>query len=224
MDSETRLVGIVTVDDAIDVMREETEEDFAKMAGITPSDDTYVRSSAFSIFKSRIPWLLLLMISATFSSTILGRFEALLPAVLLLFVPMLMDTGGNSGGQTSVTVIRALSLGEIEPRDVLSVLWKELRVGLLAGGALAVVAFGKIMLVDNLIMQNPEVTIPVALAVAISLGLTIVISKMIGACLPLLAKKIGFDPAVMASPFITTVVDAASLLLYFVIAAYLFSL
>ena len=224
VDSETRLVGIVTVDDAIDVMREETEEDFAKMAGITPSDDTYVRSSAFSIFKSRIPWLLLLMISATFSSTILGRFEALLPAVLLLFVPMLMDTGGNSGGQTSVTVIRALSLGEIEPRDVLSVLWKELRVGLLAGGALAVVAFGKIMLVDHLIMQNPEVTVPVALAVAISLGLTIVISKMIGACLPLLAKKIGFDPAVMASPFITTVVDAASLLLYFVIAAYLFSL
>ena len=135
-----------------------------------------------------------------------------------------MDTGGNSGGQTSVTVIRALSLGEIEPRDVLSVLWKELRVGLLAGGALAVVAFGKIMLVDHLIMQNPEVTVPVALAVAISLGLTIVISKMIGACLPLLAKKIGFDPAVMASPFITTVVDAASLLLYFVIAAYLFSL
>lgn len=224
VDSETRLVGIVTVDDAIDVMREETEEDFAKMAGITPSDATYVRSSVFSIFKSRIPWLLLLMVSATFSSTILGRFEALLPAVLLLFVPMLMDTGGNSGGQTSVTVIRALSLGEIEPRDILSILWKEFRVGLLSGAVLGAVTFVKVMLVDYLIMQNPEVTVFVGLAVAISLGLTIVISKMIGACLPLLAKKIGFDPAVMASPFITTVVDAASLLLYFVIAAYLFAL
>ena len=224
VDSETRLVGIVTVDDAIDVMREETEEDFAKMAGITPSDATYVRSSVFSIFKSRIPWLLLLMVSATFSSTILGRFEALLPAVLLLFVPMLMDTGGNSGGQTSVTVIRALSLGEIEPRDILSIIWKEFRVGLLAGGALGIVTFAKVMLVDYLIMQNPEVTVYVALAVALSLALTIVISKIIGACLPLLAKRIGFDPAVMASPFITTVVDAASLLLYFVIAAYLFNL
>ncbi len=224
VDSETRLVGIITVDDAIDVLREETEEDFARMAGITPSDATYIRSSVFSIFKSRIPWLLLLMVSATFSSTILGRFEALLPAVLLLFVPMLMDTGGNSGGQTSVTVIRALSLGEIEPRDILAILWKELRVGILSGAVLGVVTFLKVMLVDYLIMQNPDVTVFVALAVAISLALTIVISKMIGACLPLLAKKIGFDPAVMASPFITTVVDAASLLLYFVIAAYAFGL
>ena len=220
VDSETRLVGIVTVDDAIDVMREETEEDFAKMAGITPSDATYVRSSVFSIFKSRIPWLLLLMVSATFSSTILGGFEAILPTVLLLFVPMLMDTGGNSGGQTSVTVIRALSLGEVEPRDVLHVLWKELRVGLLSGATLGVVAFGKVLLIDHLIMGNPEVTVAVSAAVALTLALTIVVSKMIGACLPLLAKRVGFDPAVMASPFITTVVDAVSLLLYFVIAAY----
>lgn len=224
VDSETRLVGIITVDDAIDVIREETEEDFAKMAGITPTETTYVRSSVISLFLSRVPWLLLLMVSATFSSTILGRFEAALPAVLLLFVPMLMDTGGNSGGQTSVTVIRALSLGEIEPRDVLRILWKELRIGLLAGLSLGVVAFGKVMLVDHLLMQNPEVTVFVALAVALSLALTIVISKMIGACLPLIAKRIGFDPAVMASPFITTVVDAASLLLYFVIAAYVFGL
>lgn len=224
VDSETRLVGIVTVDDAIDVIREETEEDFAKMAGITPSETSYIRTSAIKIFLARIPWLLLLMVSATFSSTILGRFEAALPAVLLLFVPMLMDTGGNSGGQTSVTVIRSLSLGEVEPRDILRILWKELRVGLLAGGALGVVAFGKVMLVDNLIMQNPEVTVFVALAVALSLAVTIVISKIIGACLPILAKRIGFDPAVMASPFITTVVDAASLLLYFVIAANIFNL
>ena len=224
VDSETRLVGIVTVDDAIDVIREEAEEDFAKMAGITPSETTYIRSSVLSIFLSRVPWLLLLMVSATFSSTILGRFEAALPAVLLLFVPMFMDTGGNSGGQTSVTVIRALSLGEVMPRDVLRILWKELRVGLLAGASLGVVAFGKVMLVDYLIMGNPEVTVFVALAVAISLALTIVISKMIGAILPLAAKKVGFDPAVMASPFITTVVDAASLVLYFVIAANVFNL
>ncbi len=224
VDSETRLVGIVTVDDAIDVIREEAEEDFAKMAGITPSETTYIRTSVLRIFLSRIPWLLLLMVSATFSSTILGRFEAALPAVLLLFVPMLMDTGGNSGGQTSVTVIRSLSLGEVEPRDILRILWKELRVGLLAGGALGVVAFVKVMVIDSLLMQNPEVTVTVGLAVAFSLAVTIVISKIIGACLPILAKKIGFDPAVMASPFITTVVDAASLVLYFFISAALIGL
>lgn len=224
VDSETRLVGIVTVDDAIDVIREEAEEDFAKMAGITPSETTYIRTSVLRIFLSRIPWLLLLMVSATFSSTILGRFEAALPAVLLLFVPMLMDTGGNSGGQTSVTVIRSLSLGEVEPRDILRILWKELRVGLLAGGALGVVAFVKVMVIDSLLMQNPEVTVTVGLAVAFSLAVTIVISKIIGACLPILAKKIGFDPAVMASPFITTVVDAASLVLYFFISAALLGL
>lgn len=224
VDSETRLVGIVTVDDAIDVIREEAEEDFAKMAGITPSETTYIRTSVLRIFLSRIPWLLLLMVSATFSSTILGRFEAALPAVLLLFVPMLMDTGGNSGGQTSVTVIRSLSLGEVEPRDILRILWKELRVGLLAGAALGVVAFLKVMLIDHLLMQNPEVTVSVGLAVAFSLAVTIVISKIIGACLPILAKKVGFDPAVMASPFITTVVDAASLVLYFFISAALIGL
>ncbi len=224
VDSETRLVGIVTVDDAIDVIREEAEEDFAKMAGITPSETTYIRTSVLRIFLSRIPWLLLLMVSATFSSTILGRFEAALPAVLLLFVPMLMDTGGNSGGQTSVTVIRSLSLGEVEPRDILRILWKELRVGLLAGLALGVVAFLKVMLIDHLLMQNPEVTVSVGLAVAFSLAVTIIISKIIGACLPILAKKVGFDPAVMASPFITTVVDAASLVLYFFISAALLGL
>lgn len=219
VDSETRLVGIVTVDDALDVIREETEEDFARMAGITPTETSYAKTSVLSLFLSRIPWLLLLMVSATFSSTILNRFEALLPAVLILFVPMLMDTGGNSGGQSSVTVIRAISLGEIEFRDFFRIIWKELRVGLLAGIALAVVSFGKVLLIDRLLMQNDEVTLTVALAVSLALGLTIIISKLIGACLPMLAKRIGLDPAVMASPFITTIVDAASLVLYFYIAS-----
>ncbi len=223
-DSEGRLVGIVTVDDAIDVIREETEEDIAKMAGITPTETSYVRTSVLSIWRSRIPWLLLLMISATFTSTILGRFESVLPAVLILFVPMLMDTGGNSGGQTSVTIIRSLSLGELSYRDTLLILWKELRVGILAGVALGSVAFGKVMLVDRLIMQNPEVTPYVALAVSVSLCLTVVMSKLIGALLPIGAKRIGLDPAVMASPFITTVVDAVSLLMYFAISAYGFGL
>ena len=223
-DSEGRLVGIVTVDDAIDVIREETEEDIAKMAGITPTETSYVKTSVLSIWRSRIPWLLLLMISATFTSTILGRFESVLPAVLILFVPMLMDTGGNSGGQTSVTIIRSLSLGELSYRDTLLILWKELRVGILAGVALGSVAVGKVMLVDRLIMQNPEVTPYVALAVSVSLCLTVVMSKLIGALLPIGAKRIGLDPAVMASPFITTVVDAVSLLMYFAISAYGFGL
>ncbi len=224
VDSERRLVGIVTVDDAMDVMREETEEDFARLAGMSPARTTYLRTSVFDIWKSRIPWLLLLMISATFSSMILGRFEAALPAVLLLFVPMLMDTGGNSGGQSSVTIIRSLSLGEITPRDAAAVIWKELRVGIITGISLGAVAFGKVMLVDYLIMQNEGVTIFVALAVSLTLAFTVFASKLIGALLPLGAKRIGLDPAVMASPFITTLVDAASLLLYFFVANSIFTL
>jgi len=224
VDSERRLVGIVTVDDAMDVMRDETEEDFAKMAGMTPAKTTYLRTSVFSIWCSRIPWLLLLMISATFSSTILSGFEAALPAVLLLFVPMLMDTGGNSGGQTSVTVIRSLSLGEITHKDAFAVIWKELRVGIITGISLGAVAFGKVMLVDRLIMQNEEVTLFVALAVAVTLAITVFTSKLIGALLPIGSKRLGLDPAVMASPFITTLVDAASLLLYFFVANSIFQL
>ncbi len=224
VDSERRLVGIITVDDAIDVIREETEEDIAKMAGITPTESSYIKTSVLSIWRSRIPWLMLLMISATFSSTILNSFESMLPSVLILFVPMLMDTGGNSGGQASVTVIRSLSLGEVTYGDVLLVLWKELRVGIMAGVALGAVAFGKVMLVDRLIMQNDAVTAYVALAVSVSLCLTIMLSKLIGALLPIGAKRIGLDPAVMASPFVTTVVDAASLLIYFAISAYGFGL
>ena len=224
VDSEDRLVGIVTVDDAMDVLREETEEDFAKMAAMTPTETPYIKTPVFKLWLSRIPWLLLLMVSATFSSTILSRFEAALLPVLVLFVPMLMDTGGNCGGQSSVSIIRSLSLGEIRLRDIFRVIWKEVRVGVFVGISLGVVAFGKVLLVDKLIMNNPDVTVIVALAVAISLALTVIMSKLIGACLPFLAKRIGFDPAVMASPFITTVVDAISLLLYFAIAGGVFGL
>ena len=224
VDSESRLVGIVTVDDAMDVIREETEEDFAKMAGMSPTETTYLKTSAFDFLKARLPWLLLLMFSATISSAILTIFESALTAALVLFVPMIMGTGGNSGGQSSVTVIRSLSLGEIEFKDILKVMWKELRVGVYAGLAVGVATFLKVVLIDRFLLGNPDVTIIVSLAVAISLALTIVFAKLIGAALPILAKKLGFDPAVMASPFITTLVDAASLLIYFVIAAEVFGL
>lgn len=224
VDRENRLVGIITIDDAMSVIHDEAEEDFAKIAGMTPTETSYLKTGPFRLFLSRIPWLLLLMISATFSSTILNRFEAALPAVLILFVPMLMDTGGNAGGQSSVTVIRGISLGELSFSDLLVALWKELRVGILCGAALATVSFGKVMLVDHLIMQNPAVTVTVALAVSLSLALTVIVAKLIGCLLPLFAAKIGLDPAVMASPFITTIVDALSLLLYFVIAGGVFGL
>ena len=224
VDKENRLVGIVTVDDAMDVLQDEAEEDFAKMAAVTPTEDPYLKTSPLALFRARVPWLLILMISATFSSMILSFFENALPAVLVLFVPMLMDTGGNSGGQTSVTVIRGISVGEVAFSDLLAVLWKELRVGLLCGGALGLVAFGKVMLVDYLVMGNPAVTPVVALSVALSMAFTIVVAKLIGASLPILASKIGFDPAVMASPFITTIVDIVSLLVYFVMASQVFGL
>ena len=224
VDKELRLVGIVTVDDAMNVLREEAEEDFAKMAAIIPAETEYLKTSAFKLFKSRIPWLLLLMISATFSSAILSFFEASLIPALVLFVPMLMDTGGNSGSQSSVTAIRGLSVGEIELGDVWRVLWKEIRVGIMCGAVLGVVAFGKVLLVDRLIMNNPDVTLTVALAVSIALAFTIIIAKIIGSTLPLLAKRMGFDPAVMASPFITTIVDAIGLVVYYFISANLFGL
>ena len=224
VDSESRLVGIVTVDDAMDVIREETEEDFAKMAGMTPTETTYLKTSALDFLKARLPWLLLLMFSATISSAILTIFEDALSAALVLFVPMIMGTGGNSGGQSSVTVIRSLSLGEIEFKDILKVMYKELMVGLLAGLTVGAATFLKVVLIDRFLLGNPDVSVLVALAVAVSLALTIIFAKLIGAALPILAKKLGFDPAVMASPFITTLVDAASLLIYFVIAAEVFAL
>ena len=224
VDSECRLVGIVTIDDAMDVMREETEEDFAIMAGMAPTETTYLKTSAFDFLKARLPWLLLLMFSATISTAILTIFEDALSAALVLFVPMIMGTGGNSGGQSSVTVIRSLSLGEIEFKDLFRVMRKELTVGALAGALVGVATFLKVVLIDRFLLGNPDVTVLVALAVATSLALTIVFAKLIGAALPILAKKLGFDPAVMASPFITTLVDAASLLIYFFIAAEMFAL
>ena len=220
VDNEERLVGIITVDDAIDVLQEETEEDFAKMAAITPNDTEYLKTSIFRLWGSRVPWLLLLMISATFTGLIISKFEGALATlpILTAFIPMLMDTGGNSGSQASVTVIRGISLGQVEFADTFRVLWKEIRVAVLCGVTLSAAAFGKIMLVDHLIMGNVNVTWTVALVVAMTLFLTILCAKLIGCSLPLLAKKIGFDPAVMASPFITTIVDAVSLVVYFMIS------
>ena len=219
VDGENRLVGIVTVDDAIDVLQDENTEDIEKMAAILPTDKPYFKTGVFETFFKRIPWLLLLMVSATFTGMIITGFEAKLAAsvVLTAFIPMLMDTGGNAGGQASVTIIRGMSLGDIELKDVLGVIWKETRVSLLCGITLAVVNFGKIMLVDRLILGNTEITAMVALVVCLTLVLAVFIAKLIGCSLPIAAKAIGFDPAVMASPFITTIVDAISLA-YFLIA------
>ena len=220
VDGENRLVGIVTVDDAIDVLQDENTEDIEKMAAILPTDKPYFKTGVFETFFKRIPWLLLLMVSATFTGMIITGFEAKLAAsvVLTAFIPMLMDTGGNAGGQASVTIIRGMSLGDIELKDVLGVIWKETRVSLLCGITLAVVNFGKIMLVDRLILGNTEITAMVALVVCLTLVLAVFIANLIGCSLPIAAKAIGFDPAVMASPFITTIVDAISLLAYFLIA------
>lgn len=223
VDTEERLVGIVTVDDAIDVLGEEIEEDISKMAAITPTEAPYLKTSALTVFKARIPWLLILMISATVSSTILSFFEASLAGILVLFVPMLMDTGGNSGNQASVTLVRGLSLGEVKRSDFLKVWYKEIRVGLLCGVVLGAVAFGKIMLIDRLAMQNSEVTVLLATVVAVTLALTVIIAKLVGSSLPILASMVGLDPAVMASPFITTAVDALSLIIYFLIASPFFA-
>lgn len=219
VDNEHRLVGIITFDDAIDVMEEETEEDIAKMAAMTPSEEPYFKRSVFSLFKSRIPWLMLLMISATFSSAILSFFENNLASILVLFVPMLMDTGGNSGNQASVTLVRGLSLGEVKTSDFLRVWWREIRVGIMCGVTLGAVAFIKVFLIDHLLMQNPDVTLLVCAVVAITLSITIIIAKFVGSSLPIIASKIGLDPAVMASPFITTTVDALSLIVYYFIAS-----
>ena len=209
VDKDNLLVGIITVDDAMDVMEEEATEDIEKMAAILPTDKPYFQTGVIETWKHRIPWLLLLMISATFTGTILGFFEEALAAnaALTLFIPMLMDTGGNSGGQASVTIIRAMSLGDVEFSDWLRVIWKELRVSVLCALTLEVVVFGKVMAVDR-----KDAT--VALVVALTIFFTIVMAKLIGCTLPMLAKRLGFDPAVMASPFITTVVDALSLLVY----------
>ena len=220
VDGEGRMVGIVTFDDAMDVMVEETTEDMELMSAITPSEKPYLRSSAFELFKNRIPWLMLLMLSATFTGLIITSFEDALSKVVVLtaFIPMLMGTGGNSGSQSSVTVIRALSLGELHFRDIGIVLWKELRTAIMCGIVLAAVCFAKIWLVDHMMLGNDGITLMVDLVVCLALGLTVVIAKIVGGTLPLIAKVLGADPAVMASPFITTIVDAVSLLVYFMFA------
>ncbi len=226
LDSDNRMVGIVTFDDAMDVMEDETTEDMEIMAGMTPSDKTYLKSTPWDLFKHRIPWLALLMVSATFTGLIITSFEAALAAQVALtaFIPMLMDTGGNSGSQSSVTVIRALSLGELEFSELPKVIWKEVRTAVLCGLALAVLCFGKIILVDRLLLGNPDITVMVAAVVCLTMAITILCAKVVGCTLPMIAKRLGFDPAVMASPFITTIVDALSLLVYFGIAKALLGL
>ncbi len=218
-DGEGRLVGIVTVDDAMDVLQEETTEDIEKMAAILPGDKPYLKTGIFETFKNRIPWLLILMISATVTGQIIAGFEAALAAqaALIAFIPMLMDTGGNSGSQASVTIIRSLSLQELRFGDLFRVIWKELRVSLLCGIILSGANFLKILLIDNLIF-GAGISLMVAAVVCSTLCLTVIVAKLVGCALPMAAKKIGLDPAVMASPFITTIVDAISLLIYFAIA------
>ena len=220
VDKEGRLVGIVTVDDIIDVMEQEATEDIEKMAGMLPSDTPYSRTKPIDIYKNRIPWLMFLMLSATFTSMILTNFEAMLAIVpgLVAFIPMLMGTGGNSGAQSATAVIRSLSLGDIEPRDAIRVIWKEWRVAVLCGATLAVVNFGKMLLLDMLILGNHSVTLWVAATVSLSIVFIVMFAKLVGSLLPLGAEKIGLDPAVMANPLISTLTDAVSLLIYIYVA------
>ena len=220
VDGENRMVGIVTFDDAMDVLEDEATEDMELMSGITPSEKTYLKSSAFDLFRNRAPWLMLLMVSATFTGLIITAFEGALAAQVALtaFIPMLMGTGGNSGSQSSVTVIRSLSLGEIQFKDIWHVIWKELRTAILCGVALGVVCFVKILLIDGWMMGNEDITLMVDAVVCLTLCVTVIIAKLVGCTLPLAAKALKLDPAVMASPFISTIVDALSLLVYFMFA------
>lgn len=214
VDSENRLVGIITVDEVVDIMEQEATEDIEMMAAITPTDKSYMKTGVFETWKKRIPWLLILMISATFTGKIIQVYENALAACVILtsFIPMFMDTGGNAGGQASVTIIRGISLGEIAFRDIFRIMWKEVRVGILCGVTLACANFVKLMVIDH-------TTIPIALVVCLTLVVTVILAKLVGCSLPLLARQVGFDPAVMASPFITTIVDALSLIIYFQIAS-----
>jgi len=213
VDHEERLVGIVTVDDAIDVIEEEATEDIQKMAAITPTDKPYLKMSVFETWRKRAPWLLILMISATFTSVIITSFEAALASAVVLtsFIPMLMDTGGNSGSQSSATIIRGLSLGDVQFRDIGRVVRKEIAVSALCAGTLVIANFLKLLFLDR-------VGILIALVVCLTLFAVVLVANVVGSTLPMLAKKIGFDPAVMASPFITTIVDAVALIIYFNIA------
>ena len=223
VDSENRLVGIITVDDILEIIEEEATEDMEKMAAILPSDKSYFRTGIFETFKSRIPWLLILMISATITGTIIDSFEAKLAGItgLVAFIPMLMDTGGNSGGQASVTIIRAISLNEVEFKDIFKVIWKEIRVAVLCGLTLAVVIFIRVLIMNALGTGITHEAIMVNITVCITLCITVMCAKLVGCMLPILANQLGFDPAVMASPFITTIVDAISLVLFLKIATFM---
>ena len=220
VDTENRLIGIVTVDDAIDVLQEEATEDIEKMAAILPSDKPYLKTGIFEIFRSRILWLLILMFSATFTGMIITSFENALASCVILtaFMPMLMNTGGNSGSQASVTIIRALSLGEVDFKDTFKVILKELSVSLLCGTVLAVLNFLKMLAFDYYILGTTGLTLEIIFIVSLTLLATVIIAKLIGCSLPIVANRLGFDPAVMASPFITTIVDAISLIIYFCLA------
>ena len=217
LDGEERMVGIVTVDDAMDVLTEAAAEDLSIMAAVTPDEKPYFAASAWEHARHRVVWLLILMLSAAITGSIITRYEDAISAVPLLvaFLPMLMDTGGNCGSQASVSVIRGISLNEIQFSDLFRVIWKEIRVSVICGVTLAAANFAKLMLIDRLLFQNQMVTIPVAAVICSTMVCTVICAKLVGCTLPLLAKKIGFDPAVMASPFITTIVDAISLLIYF---------
>lgn len=223
VDSENRLVGIITVDDILEIIEEEATEDMEKMAAILPSDKSYFRTGIFETFKSRIPWLLILMISATITGTIIDSFEAKLAGItgLVAFIPMLMDTGGNSGGQASVTIIRAISLNEVEFKDIFKVIWKEIRVAVLCGLTLAVVNFIRVLIMNALGTGITHEAIMVNITVCVTLCITVMCAKLVGCILPILANQLGFDPAVMASPFITTIVDAISLVLFLKIATFM---
>lgn len=225
VDKEGRLVGIVTVDDVIDVMEAEATEDFELMAAMTPSDKPYSRTSAWDMWKRRVPWLMFLMLSATFTNMIINSFEDALAvqAVLIGFIPMLMGTGGNSGAQASTAVIRSISLGDTEPEDVGRVIWKEFRVAILCGVTLAAVNFAKMLLVDRILLNNDGVTLTVAAVVSLSIVLIVMFAKVVGSVLPIAAEKLGVDPAVMANPLISTITDAVSLLIYFEIAKLMIS-
>ncbi len=220
VDGSGRLVGIVTVDDAIDVITEEATEDIEKMAAISPSDKPYMRTGVFETWKKRIPWLLILLVSATFTGLIISANSAMLSGAIFLaaFIPVIMDTAGNTGSQSAVSIIRSLSLDEIDFSDLLKVLWKEVMVGALCGVTLAVANFGKIMLFDRLICGDENITLTVALVISLTIFITVVIAKIIGCALPIVSKRLGFDPALMSSPFITTIIDTLSLLIYFAVA------
>ena len=224
VDNENRMVGIVTFDDAMDVMEDEATEDIEMMGGMLPSEKTYLRSTVWELFKNRIPWLMLLMVGATFTGMIINGFESALTPALVAFIPMLMGTGGNSGSQSSVTIIRALSLGELEFSDLPRVIWKEIRTAVLCGVVLGAVCFVKVWLIDKLLLGNDDINLMINAVICLAMAVTVLAAKLVGSVLPMAAKAIKVDPAVMASPFITTIVDALSLLVYFLFAKLLLKL